>query len=99
MGVCFFPMCWWALTLLLECAGVYIPVSSLFLFYLCDTAAIPAGRAYYGEGTGSIFLDNVGCTGTEESLLDCVHGGVATHNCDHYEDAGVYCQRESDPAD
>ena len=72
---------------------LYNPFSSLSL-PLAPTAAIPAGRAYYGEGTGAIFLDNVDCEGTEERLFDCLHRGAAVHNCRHYEDAGVYCQRK-----
>lgn len=60
-------------------------------------AAVAAGRAHYGAGTGPIFLDNVDCEGTEETLLDCVHNGASIHNCGHYEDAGVLCQRECAP--
>ena len=43
-------------------------------------------------GTGSIFLDNVQCTGTESRIIDCPHNGVGTHNCVHSEDVGVRCQ-------
>ena len=45
----------------------------------------------FGQGTGQIFLDNVGCSGTEFSLLSCSHRGVGVHSCGHYEDAGVIC--------
>ena len=48
--------------------------------------------AYYGEGTGRIFLDNVHCLGIESSLDSCRHGEVANHDCDHSEDAGVRCE-------
>uniref|UniRef100_A0A3B5QX75 Immunoglobulin superfamily member 1 n=1 Tax=Xiphophorus maculatus TaxID=8083 RepID=A0A3B5QX75_XIPMA len=47
--------------------------------------------AYFGEGTGKIWLDDVGCSGNEKSLSECYHRGFGTHNCEHVEDAGVTC--------
>ena len=45
--------------------------------------------AHFGEGTGPIHLDDVHCTGNEESIFDCSH--ITNHNCGHYEDASVQC--------
>ena len=42
--------------------------------------------AYFGVGTGEIWLDEVFCTGSESELLD------RNHNCDHFEDASVRCE-------
>ncbi|XP_019855586.1 PREDICTED: deleted in malignant brain tumors 1 protein-like, partial [Amphimedon queenslandica] len=53
------------------------------------TSGTARSNAYFGQGTGSILLDNVQCTGTEEFLTNCTH--LSTHNCGHYEDAGVSC--------
>lgn len=38
-----------------------------------------------------IWLDNLQCTGTEESLIDCRHNGIGIHNCNHEEDSGIVC--------
>ena len=48
-------------------------------------------RAYYGEGTGSILLEMVKCTGNESFIWDCSHRGWNVHICDHSEDVGVDC--------
>ena len=43
------------------------------------------------DGTGQIVLDDLRCTGSESRLIDCPHGGLGNHNCDHSQDAGVRC--------
>ncbi|KAK1792912.1 hypothetical protein P4O66_001638 [Electrophorus voltai] len=45
-------------------------------------------NAEFGEGKHlKMLLDDVQCEGTEETLLDCQHAGVGTHNCAHFEAA------------
>nr|XP_019607125.1 PREDICTED: HHIP-like protein 1 [Rhinolophus sinicus] len=52
-------------------------------------------RAEFGEGRAlPILLDDVRCTGSEKTLLECTHAGLGTHNCSHQEDAGVVCSHE-----
>ena len=55
-------------------------------------AALQAtSRASFGQGTGTIWLDNVQCIGNETRIEDCTHVGWGIHNCVHSEDAGVVC--------
>ena len=46
-------------------------------------------RARYGAGTGPIVMDDIGCTGSEERLMDCPFS--LNHNCGHNKDASVRC--------
>ena len=48
-------------------------------------------RARFGRGSGRIWLDDVQCIGTENSLKNCRHRGWGLHNCGHNEDASVVC--------
>ena len=51
--------------------------------------------AYFGEGSGSILLDNVTCAGSESTLASCGHLGVGIiRSCSHSEDAGVFCSSQ-----
>ena len=52
--------------------------------------AIARSRAFFGQGTVPILLDDVACVGTESRLIDCRY--TAIDNCVHAEDAGVTCQ-------
>ena len=47
----------------------------------------------FGQGSGSIWLDSVTCTGSESTLASCGHLGVGVISsyCDHFNDASVIC--------
>ena len=49
------------------------------------------GSAHFGAGSGQIWLDNVGCSGSESSIVNCPHRGWSVENCLHYDDASVIC--------
>ncbi|XP_019411077.1 PREDICTED: neurotrypsin-like [Crocodylus porosus] len=54
-----------------------------------------AGEGDYAAGLGFILLDDVGCKGTELSLLDCPHSNWGQHDCSHTEDVGIRCSPEN----
>jgi deleted-in-malignant-brain-tumors protein 1 len=57
-----------------------------------ENDSIPIIFGDFGFGDGLILLANLGCSGSEGSLVECPHRGVGTHFCTHFEDAGVVCQ-------
>ncbi|XP_037400456.1 deleted in malignant brain tumors 1 protein-like isoform X2 [Pygocentrus nattereri] len=57
----------------------------------CGRAVSALHRAYFGQGSGQIFLDNVDCSGNESTLTNCSHKGFGSHSCGHGEDASVIC--------
>ena len=61
-------------------------------FFLCDTGATAYYNAYFGAGTGPIYLDDVACTSSASQLLECSSRPILTHNCDHHADASVGCE-------
>ncbi|XP_076082551.1 scavenger receptor class A member 5-like [Mytilus galloprovincialis] len=53
--------------------------------------ALQLQGAKFGQGTGKIWMEDLGCGGGESSLFSCSFGGWGNHDCTHTEDAGVAC--------
>ena len=45
----------------------------------------------FGSSSQTIWLDDVGCSGSESRLIDCNHRGIGVENCGHSEDVGIEC--------
>ena len=56
--------------------------------YVC-VGALSYNRAYFGQGSVPVLLDDVYCRGTEDTLLNCTYNGAI--NDGHNEDTGVRC--------
>ncbi|XP_061173569.1 deleted in malignant brain tumors 1 protein-like [Saccostrea echinata] len=53
--------------------------------------ATAKSNAFYGQGSGKIWIDDISCGGHESNILQCNSSALGTHNCQHSEDAGVLC--------
>uniref|UniRef100_A0A3B1JDU8 SRCR domain-containing protein n=1 Tax=Astyanax mexicanus TaxID=7994 RepID=A0A3B1JDU8_ASTMX len=61
----------------------------------CGRAVSAPQGSRFGPGSGTIYLDDVVCSGSERSLTKCSpHRGLGVNNCDH---AGVVCSVGSIP--
>uniref|UniRef100_A0A4X2K4H2 Soluble scavenger receptor cysteine-rich domain-containing protein SSC5D n=1 Tax=Vombatus ursinus TaxID=29139 RepID=A0A4X2K4H2_VOMUR len=58
----------------------------------CGRALAAPGGARFGEGSGPVWMDDVGCGGGEQALQDCPRSPWGRSNCDHTEDAGLVCE-------
>ena len=61
-------------------------------FFHCDAGATPYTNAFFGAGTGPIYLDDVACTLSASQLLECSSRPILAHNCEHHADAGAGCE-------
>ena len=60
-------------------------------FILCKGSK-PKYRSFYGVSGLPVMLDNLSCTGNEETLLNCIRSSYGVLNCHGYKLAGVECE-------
>ncbi|MBN3309979.1 DMBT1 protein, partial [Amia calva] len=63
----------------------------------CGSAISAPQEAHWGEGNGTLWLDEVSCRGTERALLECRSSPPGSHDCTHKEDAAVLCAGQGGP--
>ena len=56
-----------------------------------DAMSAPRGSRSEDRTAGIIWINNVDCTGREESLLKCKHSGWGKANCWHEKVASAVC--------
>lgn len=52
------------------------------------------GRFGPGNSSQRVLLDDLWCSGHENSVASCSFRGWGSHNCHHKEDAGVVCKEK-----
>ncbi|XP_054848842.1 deleted in malignant brain tumors 1 protein-like isoform X2 [Eublepharis macularius] len=62
----------------------------------CGKALAAPGGAKFGQGSGSIWMDEVNCTGSEDSLSECTATPLAEDSCGHNKDASVECAEQTE---
>ncbi|XP_052714545.1 deleted in malignant brain tumors 1 protein-like isoform X3 [Crassostrea angulata] len=64
---------------------------------VCRTLGLPwatseaYGGAVFGRGSGTIWLDNVNCIGSESKIEECSHSPWGSNNCNHGDDISINC--------
>ena len=69
-----------------------LAIAEVLIYFACSAGGIAYMNAFFGSGTGPIYLDDVGCTSSSSQLLECYSSPIMTHNCLHSDDAGVGCE-------
>ena len=64
-------------------------------FFFANSPFFSGGEAVnssvYGEGKGHIWMNSLECSGTEDSLQNCIFTSCGDVMCTHSQDAAVSC--------
>ena len=71
-----------------------------FLLWLYDWVFNPtifytgsiAATGSYTESSKPVYINDLNCTGSEESVWECPRNGIEGYSCNHRQDASVMCQ-------
>ena len=61
----------------------------LILSVLYTLGATPFYNAQFGQGTGPVTINIIGCTGNEQNVQNCTLSTPSS--CTHFNDAGLRC--------
>ncbi|XP_072342212.1 scavenger receptor cysteine-rich type 1 protein M130-like [Scyliorhinus torazame] len=62
----------------------------------CGNALQLPFPAASGPGTGTIWLDELDCSGNESSIWQCPHALWGNHDCNHKEDVEIMCSEHKE---
>ena len=69
--------------------GVYYRIAMIICS--CTGARALTSGFPHGDLRQQIWLDDVQCRGNEQRLIECPANPLGSHNCGHFDDAGVSC--------
>lgn len=61
----------------------------------CGTPVAVKRGAFFGQGSGPVWLEDVSCSGNETSVTQCPSNEIGTSTCEHGQDAGIICRGSS----
>ena len=59
---------------------------------MCYFIGSIGAQGSYTESVWPIYINDLNCTGSEESVWECPHNGIEGYSCNHRQDASVMCQ-------
>ncbi|XP_055045538.2 CD5 antigen-like [Misgurnus anguillicaudatus] len=58
----------------------------------CGTPVAAKTGAFFGQGSGPVWLEGLSCSGYEPTVRNCLSNAIGTSPCSHGQDAGVICR-------